>query len=393
VNRRCFLVFIIISLTMPVFADDVSGLFDDPQGGIIEDESGTRVDVDALTTSKAPKITGTVLLEGGLAYGLKDWPDITGSSDIDWAGLLDGTVGYILSSGLNIDVRPKSHIRFFASLSTALNTTTYDFSTISIGQLFVDYTLLNTWFLRIGKQSLEWGQGRLLGNPGNVVASVSDGVAVKTFVPLGSNGLTAVIYANDAIMTTTSSPSEFGYAGLFETSIGDAVVGVSGHWQKKSDLATVVYLKGSLLSVDSVVETRVNWDLVPTDPSSPEDPQVQTLLNLFWEGGSPKWTVLGEYLFDSTVSNWMGHSAGIAIARASFPVTGWKTGINWNHAFADASGQVLVGFEGPLVADLRIAFAMPIIYGESGSYWRIHNPDDAGRVVSAAVKITLKIKY
>ena len=50
---------------------------------------------------------------------------------------------------------------------------------------------------------------------------------------------------------------------------------------------------------------------------------------------------------------------------------GWKPGLRWVHSFADVSGQLLLGLEGPIAPYLRLAVAFPFRYGDSpGNYSR-----------------------
>jgi hypothetical protein len=93
------------------------------------------------------------------------------------------------------------------------------------------------------------------------------------------------------------------------------------------------------------------------------------LASLFWEGGRGKWQIILEYLFDTSVPDYLGHSAGLGIRANNWIPGGWKPGLHWAHSFADASGQVLLGLDGPLAPHLRLRIGFPFQYGDKDGYY------------------------
>lgn len=405
------------------FSQDGSGdvnfddLFSDPDGGIIEtpaaggsgtagpsdgsgsEDLGPPLDLDRFTTSTTPRIRGSVKLEGGAGVGLTQWPgtpETQGFEPLDYFGY---TFGYTLNSGVTIDVRPTGRTRFFTSIGASLNPSTLDIDGPSISELFVDYTLNDAIFLRVGKQSLTWGQGRLIGNPGNLVNRVKDGASVRAFFPLGTNGLTTLVYGTEDFGPV--SPRTLAYAAQFDTTIGGFVTGLSAHYRYSEDLQAVWYGRTTIGSVDSAIETRVDWDIegAITDGASgsgsgfDQVPRVRALTSFFWEGGSPRWIILGEYLFDSSVPDFRGHTAGLGIAITGLPWGGWRPGVSWRHTIADHSGQVLLGLEGPLAPSLRGAFAVPVVYGPAGSTFRTSDTELGSMVTGVAFRVTLSMQF
>jgi hypothetical protein len=123
-------------------------------------------------------------------------------------------------------------------------------------------------------------------------------------------------------------------------------------------------LKTPVAGVDLALEGVLEWGPEPSNPDS-----AALLAGLFWEGGRGKWQIILEYLFDSFVPDCLGHSLGLAIRANNWLPGGWKPGLHWVHSFADASGQLLVGLEGPLAPHLRLRIGLPFQYGVDDGYF------------------------
>ncbi|TVR52854.1 MAG: hypothetical protein EA426_18510 [Spirochaetaceae bacterium] len=388
-------------LAAPLTAfDDIDDLFSDPDAGIIEEDDSEdpdetverpRVDIGALTTS-APRFSGKVELEGALAYGLTEWPGTEAAGGASAADLLDGSVYYLMSSRFTIDARPRSYLRYYVALSTAMDTKKFTFPSPSVAEIFVDYTLADFLYFRIGRQSMTWGQGRLLGNPANLVSRLSGGVGVKGFMPLGPNGLTAVIYGKPEFFADAGNPSykEFGYAALFDTTVGPFSLGLSAHYQRNEPLALAAYAKTAIAGFDVTTEAVVRRTVNDDAPAA--DPDYKIIANLFREFGSPAWQVIGEYLFDATVPDYAGHRIALGLLAPRF-AHGWRPGVRFYHAFEDNSGQIVLGADATVAPSLKLSLGVPITYGAPGSFYREENEDPGDRVASAIVRLGLSFSF
>ncbi|GAB6091629.1 hypothetical protein [Spirochaeta dissipatitropha] len=401
--------------------DDLDDLFGDDTFGIIEDEpeadegepgksgdaggasaasgSGGSVDISAMTT-RPTTFSGSVSLDGGMLYGLSEWPWL---HDPDWnlagpgdsaGGALDslgslsgGSVFYDMSSRFTVDARPRAHLRYRLSVSTKLDRKTLRFSDIgSVDEFFVDYTLADNYFFRIGKHSSTWGQGRHLGNPGNIVSDSGGGVALRAFIPLGPSGLTALIYGRQEFFKdlTQPSPREFAYAAQYDLSFGDFTFGMAGRYlhfkagEAVHETRASAFAKTSLAGMDLTLEgvSRFKASELFTDSDVAGAAEFLAIANIFYEFGSPKWQLIAEYMYDK------GHLAGIGVKMPRF--LEWTPGLSWKHAFQDNSGEFVLGAERTVAPNLKASIGLPVTYGTADSYYRSRS-DVPGKRVAALV--------
>ena len=377
--------------------ENIDNLFNNAEDGIVEgDEQNAPIDPGELTENPEPVARGSVSVEGTAIYGLLDWPD--GSGWEPFAEQLDGAPYFTIAPRVSLDVRPTAYQRFFVSLTTSINEGSLKFATPAIQELFVDYTLLETVFIRIGKQSVTWGQGRLVGNPGNIVGRVGGGIGLRAFVPLGPNGLTTVLYAREDFVGPDDGfgLNSIATAAQFEASLGDFTVGTSVHYLNRPDEPFIGggYLKTVLFGVDLAVEGITRWPN-PGDFDPVTNPPVfQAIGNAFWEsGGSPNVQILAEYLFDQNAGPDPHHRTGLGILLRSLPGTRWNFGLRWFHAFQDHSGQVVFGADGPLAPGLTGRVGVPIVYGADGTYYRQNSEDPANRVASVVLQVRMNLPF
>ena len=370
VRRFLGLTLLVLWLSAPVLGraeEGVDDMFSDPQAGILE-ESQEGVDIDALTAEKKPRLSGSATVGGGFVLGLTSWqqPITEAIAFIPY---------YLAESVLKLDVRPASFLRFFGSLSVASpysdpdtsGYTAVDFSPPLVQELFLDYTLAELLYFRLGKQQIQWGQGRLF-NPGNFMGLAGDGLSIKGFLPIGPNGLTLVALGEGVFGPSPPAYSNvydlIALAGLFETSLSFLSFGVSAYYRNDPGLKTGAYLKTPIAGVDVALEGVLKWG-----PYVAGFDSAVVLTSLFWEGGRCKWQLLLEYSFDTYVPNYQGHSLGLGTTVREWLPGGWKPSLRWVHSFADVSGQLLVGLDGPVAPNLRLAIGFPFRYGIADGYY------------------------
>ena len=351
--------------------DGVDDMFDDPNAGIVEQpEEG--MDVDALTADKKPRLSGSATVGGGFVLGMARWENPFADP-----GVIALTPFYVMEGALKLDYRPVSSLRLYGNFTVNSpyvdpahpEDTSISFSPVLVDELFLDYTLAEKLFFRAGKQEITWGQGRLF-NPGDFLLTAIDGISIKGFLPLGPNGLTLVGLGEGVFGPVAPASSDLAElvaaAGLFETSLSRLTFGLSAYYRVDPGLRSGAYLKTPIAGVDVALEGVLEWGPDPTGLDS-----AAVLASLFWEGGRRKWQLILEYLFDSSVPDYLGHSMGLGILAGNWLPGGWKPGLRWVHSFADVSGQLLLGLEGPIAPYLRLAVAFPFRYGDTpGNYSR-----------------------
>ncbi len=331
------------------------------------------VDLNALTTSPL-QFTGTVSAGIGIGAGLIEWPGSAAGDGKSFSDLMRYSGFYLTTATLGIDARPEPYLRFYSSLSISLDAENMNFSGSDIGEIFVDYTFKDTVFVRAGKQSLTWGHGRLLGNPANLVYRVSEGVAVRTTLPLGPGTLNGVVYSKGAWVNNPYAnidPRTFAYAGQWESGLGPMAFSLSGHFKMKDDveedMGSAFSLSFGIGPFDLAADLVGHWGMA--NPAW-KPVELEALGQIFWENDNRSWSLLSEYMFDSSVADGLGHYASMGLKTPKFLGTGWQPTLLWKHAFQDNSGELITGISGSLAPGLNLAMGIPLVYGTPGSYYR-----------------------
>ncbi|WP_319475420.1 hypothetical protein [Marispirochaeta aestuarii] len=345
----------------------------DPDENAPKEEEPTGIDLEELTTAP-PDIRGVVNAGVGLGIGLIEWP---GSNEADGRSpqeLTRFSGFYSTTSAITVDARPEPHLRFHGSLETSLDADTLEFKNPYISELFIDYTLNNTFFFRVGKQELTWGQALLLENPADLVYRLDEGVGVRGSAPVGPGTAEAVIYSKAKWISENfdnTDPRAFAYAGQWAMSRGSFFLGFSGHYKmdddEEGDLATAASLSFGLgpfaVAGDFVQHWKTPEEVEPADCWD-------ALGQIIWQSPNQSWTILGEYWFDSEIIDYSGHYAGLGIKPPKIFGNKWQPGLTWKHAFQDESGEVVLALSGKVAPNLRLTLGVPVIYGAPGSYYR-----------------------
>lgn len=387
--------------------NSIDDLFDQPDDTKAQDdntEEAEQVDIEALTKNDAPVIRGKLSLSGAVAMGLMSWPQLDSNDFLtELYNSFDTSAYFAMTPTISFDIRPNSYFRFYTSLSSSLSESTLRFSTPSIGELFIDYTYKDSIFFRVGDQGVAWGQGQLLNNPGNIVSDVADGVSIKSFIPLGSNGLTWLFYLNSSWgLSNITNPLYYAYAALFETTLGSLTVGFSGKYREgmSQELIGGIYLKTVIGEVDFALEYRGDFDLY-YEEGSWLWPTTYAVANFFWENSDIGVKLLGEYEFAHgpgvrVMGLWTPygrHLAGIGVSFSKLLIGNMKPGIYWKHAVMDNSGQFVIGLSGTFAPMITANLGIPLVYGKAGGYYMQNNDDPEDRLLSAALQLSISTSF
>lgn len=408
-RRRCLLprcvigavlLLLLVQFPAPAF-DDLDDLFSDPESGIVEDEIVEEeedapppqvVDVAALTTSPV-RFSGSVDTGAGLALGLSEWLGSSAAGGASGRELLNYGAGYDMKATFRVTARPQPYLRFTSSFTTELREQTATFSPLSIGDLFVDYTLQDRIFIRAGKFGQTWGQARILENIGNIAGDTDSGAAMRATVPLRRGTATALVYTlGPRAPYSASDPRSFIYAGQFETTRGRVSSGVAARARSQDVLRTTAHVTLGLGHLDLTQEALFLIDR--EDPLNPDATTIKTLSQFVWEGGYPVWRVIGEYLFDTGVPDWQGSRMALGVRMPRFLPGGWRPNVQWRHAFVDNSGQIETALTGDLAPSMEGSIGIPVIYGPPGSVYRgIDTTIPSNGVVSVGFGARLKFSF
>lgn len=367
-------------------ADTAEGAGPDEDGGgedpgAPDDAAPAVVDIDALTTSPTT-VSGSVSASAGASLGYNEWPWSDAAEGRSTTDLLEAVAGYTMKASVAVDSRPEPYLRFYTRLTSSLNTTSLDFDTPAVEELFIDYTIGDRVFTRVGTFDMGWGRARLFESPGNLVSRVGSGAAMRASVPAGGGSVTTVIYTLPGWVSTYGSgdPRSFAGAAQFERSFSAFSTELEGHYQLDEGPQGAIVLTVGIRSLTLAGETRYSLD--PDHPGLPgEDENATTAIgNFFWESASRSWTFWGEYSYDRSrreadagddgVRKDGEHLVGLAMKAPSLGSGDWRPQLTWRHAVGDSSGQVIAGTSGTIAPRLTMSIGVPVFYGTPGTYYR-----------------------
>lgn len=326
------------------------------------------IDLDAIGTDERPRVSGRVSSRGGINLGLRNRSEWEDGAD-DPGDVLDAVGLFDIEMLARVDYRPNSYQRFFASVKTEVDHDTLEFTTPAVDELFVDYIIRRDYFFRAGRQSLTWGQARLLQNEANFVSKLNEGIGLRAFAPLRS-GLTSVIYTTEEYLSDAGGSSgykSYGYAGLFETALGRRnSLGFSSYFRYEQPLRTAAYVITSFGEFDLALEGVTDWDTTAyydTRRTDDLDPRFVGLVSAFWESTTrPRVRLIAEYQYDSEIAEYQGHRVGLGSQLSGLSWTRWALNLRWRHEFSSGSGDALVAFEGPVAPGITAGIGVPVFY-------------------------------
>ncbi|MFA6508724.1 MAG: hypothetical protein WCT14_21675, partial [Treponemataceae bacterium] len=221
-------------------------------------------------------------------------------------------------------------------------------------------------FIRFGKHTISWGQGRLY-VPGNLMSDSAAGIALRVSFPTLLSGISLIALAQDKFFTTAGTPSykEVAYGAITDLVVAGirATVGVRYRGPGGIAPAESLRLLGSLKT--TVFKTDLLCDFVFRE-------------NL----GNPAWTVLGgfyrewediklygEYQYDGNGRDGLTEQkAGLAFGINNIFGSGADLGFKWLHSFFKDWGGFVTGITFSPWKYLKATIAVPVIYGTSGPY-------------------------
>jgi len=268
--RKNLLVFILCLLILtPILAVDEEALFgssfdDDLFGGddfLVEDISETEIDLEQLMLTDEAGIT----LGGSYSFSITP----------GWSWNLDnetdtGTLATDLSAKLFFDARPSADIRVFGKAVISYpfdeveNKRTFS-DILSIKELFSDFSIHDRLFLRVGKQTLNWGVGYFFSpadllnlseiDPSDPDKELEGPLSVKMNMPLGIDNLYGyVIVPEDAKDITDAA-----VAVKYEKVIGKSELGFGAYYRNGQAPAAMVTLSSGIGDVSVFGEGMLSY--------------------------------------------------------------------------------------------------------------------------------------
>jgi hypothetical protein len=397
---------LVLGLTVgaAAMAESLDDLFDNINTDTVVSPDNTAPKVNALDRPVFLYF-GNVETKGVLASGWTE-PEVTTPVSsvyyfLHFQGGLDvqpipqvrliGTFSTYLPQGLDSSL--VSDIRNGTTQSSTVTTTSTEVDTtqtLSVDELFLDYTLYDSAFFRIGKFAQTWGYGHLF-NPGNLVSSTSAGVNFKAFAAAGPFALTGLVIANPDFFEDTSHPraDEFGYAGNLGVTEGIFTGNLSVYKQRAAGTKVDAGVRTSLLGLDLYSEALGYQNHITNKwwPGLLAGAYYQ--LNTSWP-----WKLLGEYWVDGSTYGTFNRSIGLG-ATSDPVIKGLDLRISakWYHSIDDRSGQLVTAVDIVPFPKLDIALAVPWTYGPKNGIYVVGNTDSEKRYLAALLTIGVKFDF
>jgi hypothetical protein len=379
--------------------DPVGGLFDDPPDDTTAPETGD--DLVAATQQEARiRITGRYVAEAGVVGGWVTVPDFG-----DLAAGLDAAAGFAATTYLFLDARPDPSFRVFCGLSAGLGVPRSDDErgtvlgelsvpsalpggsfevtpTVSIDELYCDYTLLDLVFFRIGRSGFSWGQGRIF-TPGDLVSSSAEGISLRVDFPTLLSGASLVAITDSTIDTAEPVFPQIGLGAKTDIVLGPVLTTAAAFYKLNEGGRILASLKTVVWGIDLFSDAIFHVDLGFF--------RFQCVAGFYWEAMGGDLRIYGEYQYDGETAGGMDHTFALAVGLRDMFGSRIDGGLSFFHTLLDQSGSLLLGFRFrpfPLVA---VDIGVPFAYGPDGSrYVSTHNQDAALRSrLALAVKVTL----
>lgn len=338
---------------------NLDSLFEDPAEDVIKTAPEDENQVDhtaAFNVADKAAISGNFTATGGVGLGWIDFPDVRRPVDG-----LDGS--YVAQSTVSaaFDARPDPDLRVHGGFSVSLDPASgnYSWSSIVVDELFCDYTVLGKAFIRFGKHTIAWGQGRLY-TPGNLMTGSENGTAFKVSFPTMLAGLSFVALAQNGYFANPAEPSmrEFAYGALLDSVVGGVRASFGLRYRKPEGYQALgsfkINVKGTDLLCDVVGRYNAERAMSGT-----------TLAGFYRE-----WKDLsfyGEWQYDYSPST-THHAVGAAAAYNNIAGSTVDIGAKWLHSFAPDSGAIALGVSWDPLKFVEATIALPVVYGTPGRY-------------------------
>jgi hypothetical protein len=317
-----------------------------------------------------------------------------------------------LDATVSVDARPDPSFRVKGTLGISYpDTTTWppqyaDVAVPTVSELFCDYTAWGALFLRAGKQSVNWGSSRFFPvdnlparvpvgfSPSSESYENSAGIGLKLTLPLGDQGITALILAKDGYFSNTSVPglAEVGYGLLGDLTLGRIELSLGGYYELYLPPRALLVARTSLFGVDLCAEGIV---AVPGSSGIAG----ACIANLYWEQPDVRFHILAEYLYNGesgqayASDSAPGYPAGHAVAiLAGFKKVFGSTidaGVKWEHAFLDNSGFIMPALVFRPLSRVTLTLGALACYGPVASQIMNLNPDPGKRMTSLGLNLNV----
>ena len=398
--------------------DDLDALFGD-DSSLVADVVETDIVLDELLLTNE---SGVVI---GGSYAFSITPGWVWNLDADTNS---GSFSTSLQSEIYFDARPNADIRVYgdARISYPFKTAADDPGTpwndprgfddiVKIGELFSDFTINDTIFIRAGKQTINWGVGYFFSpadllnlaeiDPSDPTADLEGPVSVMINVPVEVDNF----YGYLIIPENTEDITDLAGAAKYEKVIGGTEFGIGGYYRDGQPPAGMLTVSTNIANISVFGEGVVQYGSdkeyptgslpTPVIYENPDDVwyvsgTVGTMFSLSSDESNLGLSFVGQYFYngegysEEDLIALPGGNSGLHYAAANLSVTLTDTissRVFWYGNLSDGSG-----FVNPSLA-WNPADYMSINAGLNYNYGGVDRGEfaPAGDMLSASLSLSL----
>ncbi|MBN1523007.1 MAG: hypothetical protein JW904_00880 [Spirochaetales bacterium] len=390
--------------------EDIDALFQDdtPPKDTKEPGDETAENSDLLTQVVMQdnfSLGADFLLVGGYSPGLNYLPyDVSDPSEIKYQDKFIAK----LNSSVSLNVRFSPEFRVFNKISARLPELE-----LEVTELFCDYTVADTVFLRLGRQTITWGISRnypftnlLARLPADATDNneSADSFAFKMNIPIGTGGLEAVAFTRSSFWIPSDEPAadEIGYGGKLNLAFEFADINIGGFYHKDMDVRFFYTVKTTLFDslevyTEGLLAMEQAWFIDPETRRIGFSANAGIYFDLF----SRMLEINAEYFYNGEESDpdqlvkgdlfpmFPGHNAALNVSFALFDRK-FKLLFQGKYNITENSGVIIPAATLSLFPHLTFTLAVPWILGPTDGEYSENNEENDNRRISLILGIVLK---
>lgn len=365
------------------YADDLDDLFLAPEPDKVE-EAPEKDHLASVAKEEKLKLSGYFEAIGGIGAGWEEWPELQ-----DLGQYFDGSIGFKADANLYVDARPDKDFRFFASFATSINPMdgSNKWTDFKISELFVDYTLLDSIFIRLGQHSTSWGQGKIFTNS-NLMADSAGNFSFRAGMPAVLNGIQALILAKQTI----DYYKDLIYAAKVDAVFWNTYFSLGARYQADEGIKGLFSIKKVVFGTDLLSDVTISQEGTELDSTEFD---FTALAGFFREWDSLK--LYGEYLGKGHVGQSVEgyeQKIGLDFGYKHIFGSGFNYGLEYRHEFKDNSGYIINALAWKPWKYITATLALPLVYGPTGAFYVTEgNPDLAKRRIALLFGLEMKVNF
>lgn len=379
----------------------VDELFANPQG----DTEATTSDAKQLLApfhAEPLSVAGSLETMAGGVIGFSDKADATGSNG---PYKLKVSPGMSFVPVMTFSARPDETVRFQGTASFPFQSSSTFAPTIN--EVFIDYTLQDKIYMRIGKHLVSWGVTRIFDVPdGDLMADSNDStnyLNIKMTVPIHSGGITGIVLSPPSIFDASPSWKEIIYGLQADVPIYHSELILSGSCYGDNTCAdaftqplnaTAVF-KTSFLGADLFSEGVWASNL---DTSAGNGSSIRPIFTGWVSGFYRDWadhvlTLYGEYYIDATDTTWRSQYTSVVAKMDKVFGSSFDLALQWTNAYRDSSGIITPGFSADILPHIKMQIGFPCRYGKPGSYYLTQQSPEVQTAVVPTTQLSWLQRY